>query len=160
MKTARVCVMLLLALILVPWTQPAAAEGCLHKQLTTIRSITQCQDYYDGHAYVEQAFQRCEDCGKAIIRKTAGDLQGHVLHMAESVHCEADGIHVYVFICEDCLHPVMQLHECGGGEACTRIQAAVGETPPVKTVQCVDDWYTEHILTEIVQRWLLERKAE
>ena len=160
MKIARICVLLLLALLLVPWTQPATAESCLHKNLTTIRSITQYQDYHDGHVEVAHTFQCCADCGSAFIQKTNGGLQGHVLHMAESVHCEADGLHVYVFVCADCLHPVMRLYECTGGADCTRIKASVGEHPPVKTVPCLDDWCTEDILTKIVQRWLLEQKAK
>ncbi len=146
-----ICMGLLMAL----WSGMAMGEACPHPEAELTRiSLMECEDHHDGHIDVEYVITRCQACGARNIQKMCGALEGHVFHMAQSIHCVQEQIHIYVFICQDCLNISIHMLECDGGDACLSIRAQAGEPADVQYRDSLADCQQEFNDAYILQDWL------
>lgn len=127
----RIILCILCCLLLLTWTGAAPAEKCPHENQVECSVTKGWEDLTEGHEWVETRSCVCDDCGKQLIHKSHGGLVGHEFHLSESNHYEAEGVHIWVFICPMCYHVTLIEAECAGGDQCYFFQAEVGENPPV-----------------------------
>ena len=149
------CVLLLIA-------AAAAAEGtvCMHPNMTTIKSNVQYIHVAEGHYEKTTTDKKCDDCGHQIRKVTTGNFTGHVFCMAENLHLYHARYHIYIFICKDCHALAVRDDACNGYEECDRYHAQEGETPPVKTLYSLENWYVDYSEKAVVERWLEKQPTE
>lgn len=157
MKIRWLC--LLGCLLLLMWNSEVLAEKCDHVHMIVKDEQTTYEDVEAGHQWVTTKAGICDDCGANLIRRIEGGLTGHVFYMSESIHFTEEGVHLWVFICPECLHIALREEACTGGDWCNRYSAQAGERAPVtygislaEERQMTDEDYVKH--------WVAQNRAE
>ena len=152
-------VLCILSLALMLLSLNAMAESCSHENLLMCSLRSECQDLVEGHQYVQTKSCVCDDCSTNIVQRIYGQFVGHTFHMSESIHFDADGMHLWVFICPECYHVALRELECAGGEQCGLYKASIGEIPPV---QQGESWEAQKLLTDddYIRRWIAQKRGK
>ena len=158
MLVKRIILCILGCILLMVWMGPADAD-CLHTQVERCDTIEQCNDLYEGHQVVTIKTNICVDCGEKIIQRQYGEFKGHVFYMAENLHFEEDQAHLFVFICQECHHILVEEIRCVGN-CCLIYHAQAGENPPVEYLGHLDAWKQDNPEEAIVSRWLARQQDE
>lgn len=157
MKKVILCI--LGCILLLAWTG-AAAEDCTHENQLECGMISGWEDLVDGHWWVETQTCVCDDCGKKIVRRSVGEFLGHTFHMSESIHFEADSMHLWVFICPECWHVTLREQACGGGDQCYIYRTPRGQTPLVHYGDSWVAWQQATTTEDYVKRWIAQDRTE
>lgn len=160
MKKLKCYIALLIMLSVVLWTGSAHGETCSHTECEEISRLTRCEAVTYGHYTVDSILSKCKDCGAKVTEIVHGDLQGHVIHMAESLHFTDAVLHTWIFVCQDCQHLLTRQQVCYGGQDCLVYQPQAGEIPEVKYLDNFFAWRADYSEEEVIQRWLERQKAE
>lgn len=160
MKKLKFSIALCVLLAVLLWTASASGEVCAHAEVKELNSIIRCEDLKSGHCEVEQRLSICLDCGEKLIKRNYGELAGHVFQMAESIHFTRDGMHLCIFICQDCLHLTKVEYGCEGGRRCRIYHAQEIKPISVQHLESFDEWVETAKDEDIIQRWLAREKAE
>lgn len=137
----------------------AAAEDCTHENILMCSLNSEIVDLEAGHQWVETKTCVCDDCSRKIVQRRYGEFVGHTFYMSESIHFEAEGMHLWVFICPECYAVALQELECAGGDRCNVYTVSVGEIPPV---QQGESWEEQKLLTDddYVKRWIAQDRTD
>ncbi len=157
----RILMILMLTLLLtVLCVASAQGEKCRHDGLTDVVTDISYKDVEAGHVLVFTKTGECLDCGKPASIQVEGGLTGHVFCMSESIHFEADGMHLWVFICLDCYRVSLRELPCGGGKRCYVYKAVHGKTPPVHYGDSWEAWHQQTTTEDYVKRWIAQDRSE
>lgn len=107
-----------------------------------------------GHYSCKVTHTMCLDCKTDFVDRQYGHFVGHTFHIAESIHCQQEGRHLWVFLCSECMYITMREEECAGGENCVRYSPQAGEMPVVQLTDSLVAWKEENTKEVIVSRWL------
>ena len=151
----RIILCMLACLLLLTY---AAAEDCAHENLLMCSMRSAWEDVDAGHRQVYTKSCVCDDCSQSIVSKTYGALTGHTFHMSESIHFAAEELHLWVFVCPDCLHITLMEEKCAGGDACLLFSAQAGERPPVQQGESIAA-YRALTKDDYIRRWIAYKKT-
>lgn len=140
-------------------TLSAAGEICRHKTLQILWENEWCEDRGSGHMDIRQVMSKCQDCGAKVSRTTYGDLEGHVLHMAENLHFTEDYMHVCVLICPECSQLTLRRYGCNGN-SCYRYHAVGSNRLRAQYLDDYDAWNAAFSEEACIQRWLEAQKTQ
>lgn len=133
---------------------PALAEAkCLHENVYELVS-NEVRPRAAGHENCKVITAICQDCKTKYVDERFESFKGHVFHMAESLHFEEDGMHLWVFICSECMYITMIEDACTGGANCMLYSAQAGVRPAVQYADSLAAWKDENEKNDIVARWL------
>ena len=154
----RIILCILGCILLMMW--PAQAENdCAHEERRLVGVINEWQDWESGHQYVETQLEICDACGEKCFLSDSGDLEGHVFHMSESIHFEAENRHLCVLICPTCWHVELSEIICPGGDVCELFTPQAGEMPPIQQGESLEEMY-ELTTPDYIKRWLAQNRDE
>lgn len=147
---------LLIPFLLIALLCPAFAEDeCQHIHLSKMAtSHTVVEALEAGHYRCKITHTLCTDCYKRFVDKQFENLQGHTFHMAESVHGQQEGMHLWIFICPECMHITMIEELCEGGRNCSKYGAQEGTTPAVQLSDTLAPWKETDAKRDIIRRWI------
>ena len=153
---------LVMLCVLLMMTAVAVADGtvCIHPNMKTVESKVQYIQASEGHYEKTMIDQKCDDCGNQIRMVTTGNFTGHVFCMAENLHLRNVQYHIYIFICKDCHILAVRDVDCNGYDECDNYHAQEGETPPVKILYSLEDWYEDYSEEAVIARWLEKQPTE
>lgn len=137
-------------------------EPCTHENMTESSAWTETvvEAREAGHVRYRISMNFCKDCSQKIYEREYDGFQGHVFHMAESIHFSADGVHLWVFICPECMYTTMREEPCAGGDQCLTYNAQAGERPAVQLADSLAAWKEANQQDDIVQRWIAQNGTE
>ena len=130
-----------------------AESNCLHEDVYEIIS-NEVRPQEAGHISCKVITSICQECKRKFVDEQFGGFRGHIFHMAESIHCEADGMHLWVFLCSGCMYITMMEDACTGGDQCMTYSAQVGEIPAVQYADSLAAWKETNEKNDIVARWI------
>lgn len=153
----KLLILILLAALLCP---ALAEDECQHMNLKEMAasSETVIEPRDSGHYACEIKRSICTDCYKKFEYRRYGDFQGHIFHMAESIHSHAEGRHLWVFLCADCKYITMVEEPCTGSENCMLYSAQAGEKPAVQLAESLAAWKEANPKNDIVKRWISQNQ--
>ncbi len=157
----RILITIILTLLLtVLCVASAQGEICQHDGLTNAATEFSYRDVDVGHVLVYTQTGECSICGNEAVIQAEGGLTGHLFCMSESVHFEADGMHLWVFICLDCHHVSLVEEPCAGGNQCLVYRAQVGMRAPVHYGDSWEAWHQQTTTEDYVKRWVAQQRTE
>ena len=157
MKKIILCI--LGCFLLLMWTD-AIAEECAHENLLECSLISRWEDLEAGHQWVEIKNCVCDDCGRKLVNRDYGQFVGHTFYMSESIHFEANQMHLWVFICPDCWHVTLVKEGCLGGDQCLIFHPQAGERPPVQYCESLEEFLQQTTTEDFIKRWLAQDRSK
>lgn len=107
-----------------------------------------------GHYPCKVTHTMCLDCKKGFVERQYGQFVGHTFHMAESIHSQQEGMHLWIFICPECMYVTMVEEACAGGENCHLYCAQEGTSPAIQLADSLAAWKEADAKSDIVSRWI------